>query len=526
MLTQELVDRYNSLVEEGVSHRAACSLLGIPESTYRTWRDRGKLEAYKDKRIAAGTLIRPHKKREKLQGNKFIFVAAQNNTFVHKDFLRTLEVCSEYNNAPIIVGTFIYNKNNFQNGANDSTWFDPAITPYIKDVSCEVFKGLIWCGELNILPTAVNPLSGLSSYCKSDSGIVPHAKLCLESIPTAKHKSCRMMYTTGCVTKANYIQQKAGQKAEFDHVYSALLAEVDEEGGWFVRQLCADSETGHFQDLTTLYTPEGVTENVRVEAINYGDIHSEKPDPVVYKATFGEGGLLDTLRPKYQFCNDTLDFTTRNHHRIKDIYHRYEMQVRAEGRDKVVDDIRAAVCALKDMQREWCQTVVVESNHDLALLRWLRESDPKQDNIWNAMFYHKCQLKVLEEIEKGNKRFSVFEWVCTDIDKDINAIFLKEDESFIICKEHGGGIECGSHGHLGCNGAKGSVKGFTKLGEKHNIGHGHAATILQGVFMAGIKGSLEQGYNKGASNWSHSDIITYSTGKRAIITFRKNKFRA
>lgn len=46
-LTQELVDNINSLLDEGYSQRAACSSLGIPESTWRTWRDRGKLEELK-----------------------------------------------------------------------------------------------------------------------------------------------------------------------------------------------------------------------------------------------------------------------------------------------------------------------------------------------------------------------------------------------------------------------------------------------------------------------------------------------
>ena len=524
-LTPELVDNINAYMDEGYSQRAACKSVGVPESTYRSWRDRGKLEEF-DKPIAAGTTVRPHKKRKTLKGKRYVLTSAQNNTYVHDKFLSSLETYCSFNNAELIVGTFNYNKNGFQNGANEDIWFDPRIRQYIMDESANIFEGLVWCGELNILPTAVNPISGLETYTKEDSGIIPHVKVRLQSIATAKHDPCKMMYTTGTVTKANYIQQKSGQKAEFHHTYGALVAEVDDDGDWFVRQLIADSSTGEFYDLTQLATPNGVYDGNRVEAINYGDIHAEKPDELVSETTFGEGGMLDTLKPLYQFSNDTSDFTTRNHHNIKDPYFRYKLQVRDEGKDLVEDDIKKAVNVLKSMSRDWCQTVVVESNHDLALLKWLKESEPKHDHIWNAIFYHKCQSRVLQAIADKDEDFSIFEWCCKELGLDLNVKFLKEDESFVICEERGGGIECGNHGHLGANGSRGSVLSYAKLGKRQNIGHGHSATILDSVYMAGIKGSLEQGYNKGASSWSHSDIITYKNGKRCIVTLKSGKWRA
>lgn len=523
-LTQELVDRINMLKEEGLSQRAACAAVGVPESTWRTWRDRGKLEEY-SKPVAAGTTVRPHQRRECFTGKRYVFTSAQNNTYVHDKFIQSLEMYCTFNDAELVVGTFNYNKSAFQNGENDDTWYDPKITKYIKDKSCNVFEGLVWCGELNILPTAVNPLSGLLSYTKDSCGIVPHVKVRLESVATSKHLPCRMMYTTGAATKANYIQQKSGQKAEFHHIYGAVVAEVDNEGDWFVRQLIADSETGEFQDLTNYYTPSGVIEGQRVEAINYGDLHSEKPDPIVYESTFMDGGLLDQLKPKYQFAHDTCDFSKRNHHNIKDHLFRYRMQLKDNGRDLVEDDIKSSVNQLLDMQRDWCKTVVVESNHDLALMRWLKESNPKDDNVWNAIFYHKCQTRVLQSLVDNDNDFSIFQWCCEELSSELDAVFLKEDESFIICPEHGGGIECGQHGHNGSNGSRGSPKGFTNLGTRMNTGHTHTASILDGVYTAGVKASLDMGYNKGASSWSHSDIITYPTGKRTIITFKNGKWK-
>lgn len=525
MNLNEFIARYYSLKEDGHSRRKIAEITGIGESTIRSWEKSGKLSVG-DKLIASGNTIRPHKKRKKLTGKTYVFTSAQNNTFVHDQFLKSVLNYCEHNNAELKIGAFHYNKSGFQNAQDGELWYDPQIIPYILDESAEVFPGLIWCGELNILPTAVNPLSGFHTYCKDASGIIPHVKVQLESIPSPKHDICRMLYTTGAITKSNYIQMKAGQKAEFHHVFGALVAEVGADGDWFVRQLIADSETGEFHDLTTLYTPTGVIEEQRVEAINWGDIHSEKPDPEVFEQSFGQGGMLDQLKPKYQFCHDTMDWTIRNHHSIDSPYFRYKMQVRDNGKDLVENDVKAAADTLLYLQRDWCQTVVVNSNHDQAMLKWLEKADPKEDNVWNAAYYHRCQVRVLEAILNKEEGFSVFEWAARKIQPGLKAFFLKEDESFIICRGQGGGIECGSHGHLGSNGARGGVNSYRVLGTRHNIGHGHSATIRESVYMAGLKGNKEQGYNKGGSSWSNSDILTYSSGKRAIVTWKNGKFKA
>lgn len=527
----EVLSKILSMKEDGYSRREIARSVGIGESTLRYWEKTGKLSI--EKPVAGGTTVAPDQKRTDLHNifgkKRYVLTSAQNNTFVHEAFLKSLLTYCDYNDAELIVGTFTYNKNGFQNSEkNDNElWFDPSIKDNIIDSSCSIFDGLVWCGELNILPTAITPLNGFQTYCKGSSGVVPHAKVQLESIATGKHSKTRMMYTTGAVTLPNYIQKTAGQKAEFHHVLGALVAEVDDEGDWFVRQLIADSDTGTFYDLTNKHTPDGVEENCRVEGINWGDIHSEKPDEKLYKASFDSPNcMLDDLRPKYQFANDTLDFPKRNHHNIKDQYHRYRMQVQHNGIDTVEGDLKVAGETLMRMQRDWCKTVVVESNHDLAFMKWLKESDPKFDNVWNALFYHKCQVKVLNSILTGDQRYSIFEDTLTEMFPEIKAKFLRLDDSFIICNAAGSGIECGNHGHIGNNGGRGSVQSFKILDRRQNIGHTHSAFIRDSVYCSGVKGSLDMGYNVGGSSWSHSDIVTYPNGKRAIITWSNYKYKA
>jgi hypothetical protein len=45
-----------------------------------------------DRPIAAGVIEAPDKRRRSLQGKRFVFTSAQNNTYVHEEFLKSLLV--------------------------------------------------------------------------------------------------------------------------------------------------------------------------------------------------------------------------------------------------------------------------------------------------------------------------------------------------------------------------------------------------------------------------------------------------
>lgn len=470
------------------------------------------------KPVAAGSI--PEPKREKLHGSRFVFTSAQNNTFVHADFLAALELYCKVNNAQLIVSPFTYNKNGFQNSQkdDDELWYDPKIIKYMRKSSLEVTEGLVFCGELDILPTAVTPLSGLSNYAGVASGIVPHAKVQMVSLPRMPGDPPRFMYTTGAVTQRNYIQRKAGQKAEFHHVFGALLVEIDKEGDWFARQLIAD-QSGTFHDMENEYTAKSVT-NKPVTAINWGDIHAELSDPAVAEASWLRfDSMLEVLQPKYQLVHDVTDFTARNHHNINDPY--FLATTHFNGKSSVKAGMRDTARVLEQMATRAPQdggVIVVDSNHDQAFTRWLRDGDVRRDPA-NASYWHTYNAEIYKNIEM-NRPYNVFEKAVRDVMviSVPNVLFLTENDSFKIGK--GKDIECGMHGHRGPNGARGTTKAFRTLGSKVNMGHTHSASIIDGVYTAGTASLLDMGYNKGPTSWSHSHIVTYQNGKRAIITLK------
>lgn len=510
------------LRNDGYSTRAIASILGIGKTSIADflsgksfrdfWGDMG------DKDVAGGSIHDHHHNVKELSNNRFILTSAQNNSFVHEKFIKSLETMADRLDADILVGIYLYNTNGYQspNVEEDEVWFDTKIKDYILDEPAKLAEGLMWYGELNILPTNVNPLSGLDSYTKTNSGIVPHAKVQLESLATHKAEPCRMMYTTGTVTQRNYIQKKAGQKASFHHVFGALLVEVDDDGEWYVRQLVANSDTGEFYDLDTLYTPNGYSTGHRVEAITYGDIHIEKQHPEVMDgAFFRSDSMMNALNPKYQFLHDVSDFSARNHHNINDPYHKFKYHHNGNG--SVEEEIAIAARFLSTIEKDDTLNVVVESNHHQALTLWLKNADYKNDPE-NALFFLRTQLAVYEALASGEDDFNAYEHVVRQAESLRSTIFLREDEPFKIC----GDIECGCHGHRGISGSRGSLNAFRKMGGRYNVDHSHGAGIKDGAFQGGVLANLDMGYNVGASNWSASSIIVYPNGKRTIITQSQN----
>ena len=464
--------------------------------------------------------------------HRSLFTSAQNNTHLHSPLWGNLMVLAAEYKANVYVSRFTYNKASYGKKAvkpgtmkasdTQHLWYDDRILPFVMDQSLQVAPGLVFCGEMNILPTASRPLSGLDSYTGRQSCMIPHVKLAMDSVASGKHEPVKFMYTTGTVTVRNYIQKKEGLKAQFHHCYGALLVEVNSAGDWWIRQLNADSD-GTIYDWDLRVKDGKLTRGHRVEGITWGDWHVPNNDPVVTDVAFRPGGVLDQLKPKYQFMHDIDDFRARSHHDRKDPHKKFRRYV--EGRDLVEKEIQMVAAFLRKAHRRGTETVVVDSNHDQALTRWLREADFRDDSP-NALFYLRTSLAVYRAIARHDKKFHVLEHAVREYDKTCGATFLREGQSFVICKDANGGIQCGEHGDLGPGGRPGSDSTFSKLGRKVNRGHPHKASIYDGVYTVGCGCLLDMEWNRGQSAWSHTFTVTYKNGKRTHVTIWNGKEKA
>ena len=476
------------------------------------------------------------------QVKRYLFSCAQNNTKLHTGLWTNLLALAAHYDAEIHISRFTYSKTGLGAAGDkavaikrevvkgaDDMWWDPALVPYFSDDRAEIAPGLVWCGEMNILPTAARPLSSLESFTGRNSSIFPHVKLAMESVPTTRGQATKLIYTTGTVTQRNYIQRKAGLKAEFHHCYAALVVEVDGEGSWWVRQINADSD-GNIQDLTTA-VEGGIVQHRSVEAITWGDIHVAEADPGIHELAWsadlngpGWASMLDVLQPRYQFLHDVLHFRGRSHHEVKNPHVMFRRYI--QGVEDVRKEVRGVAEFLMRAERPWCTTVVVDSNHHHHLSRWLQEQDGRRDPV-NAEFWLKLSQRVYEDIREQNEQ-PVLSVALNLIgfQPHTEILFTNPDEGFVICDGPHGGIECGMHGDLGPNGARGSANNLAKMGRRANIGHSHSARIVDGVYQSGTCGVLDPDWTHGPSSWSHSHIVVYPSGKRAILTMWRGKWRA
>jgi hypothetical protein len=463
---------------------------------------------------------------------RYILTSAQNNTHVHSTFWNNLLAMAKHYDALIMVGTFSYNQNSFgklavkagtAKAVEHELWFDPLVKPYINDKRTQLAPGLVWCGEMNIQPTEENPLSGFETYAGPDSAIFPHTKIEMRSIATTQDVPVKLLYTTGTVTQMNYIQKKAGLKAEHHHRYAFLIVEVDSDGRWWVRQVAARKNGRVIQDLNVRVV-DGVVSKANVAAITWGDLHMTMSEPTVVEASHD---MLDTLMPEYQFIHDLLEGASINRHvrKHKDSQEKFSVWLR--GLHRVDEELRRTRLVLETYLRPGCQTIIPDANHDRQWLKlWLCEFDYRNDP-GNAELFLRLQKFMYDEMRAGKlpKNVNLMERAFVkETGLAQGAVrFLLPDESFIV-KE----IECGQHGHRGPNGQFGNPQNLSKVGTKMTTGHTHVASIVHGLYVAGTSTKLTKdwGYTAGPSAWTHSHVVLYENGQRTVITLKDGKWRA
>jgi hypothetical protein len=382
-------------------------------------------------------------------------------------------------------------------------------------------KGLKLLAGINVSPSIGNPLTGFEPFSKGDSVIIPHPQMMMKTIAVNHTDKPAIITTTGCVTKNTYTSTKQGEKASFNHAYSALVIEEDFEiDGFHLRVLNSD-ETGAFYDLNWKYDGNKITPNTDIPAIVLGDEHIVHIDPLVKSATFtDEDSIVNVLRPKFIVRHDVLDFYSANHHHKYNFFTQYAKFI--SGKNVVEDELNQTIEYLKETTPDWAESILISSNHNDHLCRWLQEVNPKSEP-WNALLYHKLMYLMLENTKMsyaGATYPNPFElWVDYEHNPS-NIKFVGGHESFKIHD-----IELAYHGHQGVNGSRGSAPQFSKLGTKTISGHTHSPQIFGGSYVVGHSCVSKLEYNAGPSSWGQAHCIIQPNGKRQMIFLHNGKWR-
>jgi len=357
---------------------------------------------------------------------------------------------------------------------------------------------------------------------RDKSAIIGHTKIEMKTVPTPQNRMPKILITTGAITRANFTPTKAGKIGEFHHTLGATVVEIAGPK-FFLRQIYALAD-GSFIDLNYEYSADKPPRRVgHIEALVLGDDHFEFMADNVIKATYGEDGIVEVLKPKYLVRHDGIDFHNRSHHNRKDpIKMGTVYDTDHESIEKVLDGYAAFVDTHTPPDTV---NVFVPGNHTGEhMTRWIKETDPKVDYA-NDIFWcetYKAMRAGAQYTKRGVEEIDPFAYWMAKKLKTAKAVFLKVGEPFI---KHG--VDMGFHGDKGANGSRGSLRSYRNIGVRTMIAHSHSPGIKDGAFQVGMSAEYNLVYEQGApSGRLQAHGVLYENGKRTILIIVEDGWRA
>lgn len=444
---------------------------------------------------------------------RFVFTSAQNNTGPFRAFFDSLKKYCDHNNARLAIIPSHYKNVTAWDKGDEKEW-DNEFIQYLVHGDIELGKLLVRA-HVKINATSVWPLSGKAGHGGDHWILFGHPQHAMESVPTPADMMPKRLYTTGSVTKKNYSVSDQGEKAKFNHVFGALVVEFDGDSEYpFIRTIAANHH-GHFQDLDKKYSPNKVTAGQTIDVLVPGDEH------VKFNTTRGptydnKDSIVKQLKPKFIARHDVVDCFSISHHHEKDPLLQFK---KFHNKDNCAqDELDQAIRFINETTPKGCTTLMVESNHDAHLDKWLNRCDPNRDPV-NALFIHHMRALQMREAYESDEITRAFQLYAQDKLK-CKAKWLNCNQSFLI-KD----VDHSQHGDRGAHGARGSAKGFARSTFKMTIGHSHTPCIVHGVYQTGTS-TGRMGYENGLSAHWTTHVIQYPCGKRTHIDIKGGKWRA
>ncbi len=526
VIAEELVTNFNALNEGETATFDDVLVILNEESDKRSEKNRQRIAARhaKDQREAAKPLSggqnSPGDHIRDMSGSRvYVITTAQNNTDIDPVFWAALQNYVKRFDARLLIAKTTYNKNGFlqPDVAADpaNLWYAPEIKEYLTQGHIKLADDLHFFADANVIPTAKTPLSSFEPVTPAGvSCIIPAVKIALKCTAALAGMNGKVLYSTGAVTKRNYILRKAGAVAQSEHNIGALVVEIDSQGAHTVRQLELMPDASGFYDECVFYHQDGTASYESYPAaLQPGDLHAEKMTDENYSKLME---LISQYQPANVLAHDVMDFSSRNHHNVKDATFMFAQHVAGNTVEGDLQKVAGLLDDVYSILEGWGGALhVIESNHDLAINTWLKNADFKLDPV-NAQVYLRCMLAWYEHIAQNDgETFNMLQFAASEIGESQYADqfnFHETDESVIIA-----GVEMGCHGHTGINGSRGSPAQFRTLGIAMNTGHTHTPSINGAVYTAGVSAALEMGYNTGPSSWKLAHVLTYPNGQRQII---------
>jgi hypothetical protein len=461
-----------------------------------------------------------HQVRRLAGRRTFIITSAQNNTELNLAFWKAIQNFAKERSAQIVVIPVRYknptSRRDPMEERDDRYWWPDDVKPFLVENEIEVHDHLRIMAHVRIQATESNPLSGIEELSQDASAIYGHGQLQMKTVATPNLMLPKILYTTGSVSQSNYSSTKRAAKSEFHHVNSAVIVEV--RGKRFhPREVTWSRKSRSFIDYHQEFTADKVRRAPRPKALITGDSHAVFHDRGVELATFtGSQAIVKHLRPRTIVRHDVHDgYSICPHHRGNHLLSAF----------KANHPLGSAEYELEQTAKFLLRTsggvenVIVASNHDEFLRRWVLDSGSRPFEGRNAVLWHQLNLKLLLEarMTAGGLKYPdpFISWMKDRLSKDERGVlfkFLSRDESYMI-----GDFECGLHGDKGVNGSRGSSRQFSKIGPKTITGHPHAPCIEKGCRQVGTSSNLRLEYTVGPSSWLNTHSLVHDNGESQMI---------
>lgn len=508
---------YSNKEEDGITlERLAVKIgdeWGLSERTIRKWFSKFNCKEKPDAEPEQYTKAKSRVHNGKTK--RFAVTWAQNNTPIHKKLWKNILAYSKEIGFDIhvIAGRYKNPTSIWTQSQESEEFWDDDLVDYLDANRHDIHKYVSILSDIKIQPTAVNPMTGMQALSGENSCVFGSPKVQMEMIPVLDGNKPKMMLTSGAITKKNYTDSKSGKVGDFHHTFGFTIVEIKDDETFFVRQVTADDKTGAFSDLYYRVEDGKVSKLDKISAIVLGDVHYGHHDQKVMDKTMS---LLDNLVPKHVVLHDVFDGDSISHHQMKDPFVQYGKEM--TGTNDLAKEVDVMMKGLEAFEK-FENVVIVRSNHDDFLDRWLKNEDwKKQPTFKNSRLYMRYSDILLEQY--GNDPYNV-KGVIPFI---INERFPKFKTLGRSASYKVKGWELGQHGDLGTNGSRGSLLQFRRLNTKIIVGHYHSPGRKDGAIAVGTSTHLRVGYNNGPSSWLQSHVIIHTDGRAQHINFIDGEF--
>jgi hypothetical protein len=448
-----------------------------------------------------------NKKLEEMVDEMYVVTTAQRDAKPNWNFIRGLETYAKHNKAEIIILP--------TNGSSTSpaAMAEEQLHHYFSDNFRVIDDDYSLNSNLDIrfFPVKAQQMDPTTSWDRfvayDTSAIMASPKQRMRVVPNGNTHIPKVLMSTGACTQPNYKPNSWGTKAELDHQYGAIVVDVIDDVFFHYRQLRAN-QNGAFYDLGVRYNGHNKPKRQRPDALVMGDYHCRQIDPVVLE---GHKELIKQVKPKHLILHDLFDGQSISHH----IDGNYVQMARRTGQDILGDEVYEVGEHLHELRKlnKDMKIVVVKSNHDEVIDRWLQEGRFLQEpqNIMLGLELMKAKIQGYDPLQYAVE--SVY-------GKIPNITWLQRDDDFKVR-----GYQLANHGDQGPNGSRGSPRGLEAACSKAIVGHTHTPQIFRKLFIVGTSTPLRLDYTKGPGSWMNTSALLHANGEPQLINFIEGKYQ-